>query len=408
MTRSRRSGSAAASHEAAISGASARRYRRVRAQRNRARVPEAAHYAGDPHPLAFRELPLPSRERNRQSHMRLRCSIRGEGNAPGRLRMSEALGAEPRSMPRGRECVTAPNHEGTLRLHRRRRRLGGLRRGGAAGQGGRRARAAARGRPLAPPPAARHAAGHLQDDQRQQVHALPPDGAAGAPRRPRPRHPAGQRARRRLVGQRAGLHARPAVRLRRVARAPARQQRRAPAGAGPTCCRTSAAWRATTGSTTSGTAPTGRCWSPTPATSTTSRAGSCRACRRMGEPFNHDFNGPTPARRRLLPVHEPARQAQQRRLRLHRAAEGRPRPDRPAPRRGAAASRSRTAAPSASPIATRTGRERTRPRRAARSSSPPARWSRRKLLMLSGIGPADQLRAHGSPSSSTCRASART
>ena len=38
-----------------------------------------------------------------------------------------------------------------------------------------------------------------------------------------------------------------------------------------------------------------------------SRAGSCRAVQALGEPFNHDFNGPTPARRRLLPVHEPAR-----------------------------------------------------------------------------------------------------
>ena len=57
-----------------------------------------------------------------------------------------------------------------------------------------------------------------------------------------------------------------------------------------------------------------------------------------------------------------------------------------------AGSRSRTAAPSASPIATRNGAEHTAFARRRGRSSPPARWSRRKLLMLSGIGPADQLR----------------
>ena len=85
-------------------------------------------------------------------------------------------------------------------------------------------RAAARGGTLASASVARHAARHLQDDQRQQVHALPYHGAAGTSRRPRARHPAGQCAWRRIVRQRAGLHARPAIRLRRMERAAARQQ----------------------------------------------------------------------------------------------------------------------------------------------------------------------------------------
>ena len=102
--------------------------------------------------------------------------------------------------------------------------------------------------------------------------------------RPGPRHPAGQRARRRHLGERAGLHARPPLRLRRVGRDPARQQRGRALGLGRPCSPTSGASRATTASSTTCTAPTARCWSPTPATSTTSRAGSSRACRPWASP----------------------------------------------------------------------------------------------------------------------------
>ena len=78
----------------------------------------------------------------------------------------------------------------------------------------------------------------------------------------------------------------------------------------------------------------------------------------LGEPYNHDFNGPRQRGRRLLPVHEPARKAQQRGLRLHRAAGARPAPHGPPQRAGAADPASRTAARSASPTARPAGGER--------------------------------------------------
>ena len=56
----------------------------------------------------------------------------------------------------------------------------GVRGGGASGDRRRPQGTAARGGFLAPPPAARHAAGHLQADQRVEIHDLPSDRAAAA------------------------------------------------------------------------------------------------------------------------------------------------------------------------------------------------------------------------------------
>ena len=64
-------------------------------------------------------------------------------------------------------------------------------------------------------------------------------------------------------------------------------------GTGRPSSPTSAGSRATTACSTTCTAPTARSRSPTPATSTTSRAGSSRACRPRASRFTHDFNGPT-------------------------------------------------------------------------------------------------------------------
>ena len=116
-----------------------------------------------------------------------------------------------------------------------------------------------------------------------------------------------------------------------------------------------------------------RCSSPTPAISTISRAGSCRACRRSACRYNHDFNGPqqrgvgfyqfmnrrgkrssaayaflAPLERQSQSDHSPALQ-------------GEPHRNRERPRRGRNLARRRwRAAP--------------RRRPTARSSSPPARW----------------------------------
>ena len=48
----------------------------------------------------------------------------------------------------------------------------------------------------------------------------------------------------------------------------------------------------------------------------------------LGEPFNHDFNGPSSARRRVLPIHQSPRQTQQRALRVSRSARERSKSDR--------------------------------------------------------------------------------
>ena len=152
------------------------------------------------------------------------------------------------------------------------------------------------------------------------------------------------------------------VRLRRVGRDPARQQRRRRLGLGRRSCSTSAASRATTGCATSCTAPTARCWSPIPATSTTCRAGSCRRVQAMGEPFTHDFNGPT---QRGVGFYQFMNRRGKRSSAAYAFIE--PLQDDPRltvrlQRRGRAASRSRTAAPSASPSATPTGASRRRAR----------------------------------------------
>ena len=200
--------------------------------------------------------------------------------------------------------------------------------------------------------------------------------AAGASRRPRARDQPGQRAGRRHLGERAGLHARPALGLRRVGRAPARQQCRRALGLGAACCRTSAAWKATTGSTTSATTATGRCWSPIPATSTTCRAGSCRRCRAWACRSRPTSTAPRQRGVGFYQFMNRRGKRSQRRLRLHRAAAQESAADAEAQRRRPAHRHRERARGRRRPIAT-AGRRAAPPTPRPRSSSPPARWSRR-------------------------------
>ena len=99
-------------------------------------------------------------------------------------------------------------------------------------------RAAARGRTFPSSSAARHAARHLQDDQRQQVHALPSRrcrrniSTAASHDIPQANVLGGGSS----VNAQVYMRGRP-VRLRRVARAAARRQRRCGLALDQTCCR---------------------------------------------------------------------------------------------------------------------------------------------------------------------------
>ena len=73
-----------------------------------------------------------------------------------------------------------------------------------------------------------------------------------------------------------------------------------------------------------------------------------RAGQEMGIPFNPDFNGATPGRRRLLPADPEERAALVGRGRLSQPDPRPQEPDRPVRRAGDAGASSRTAAPSAS------------------------------------------------------------
>ena len=219
----------------------------------------------------------------------------------------------------------------TYDSHRRGGRFVRMRRSGAARRQ-RRPRPPARRRILSSAPAPRHAAGHLQDDQRQQVHALPSDGTAGASGRPHPRYPAGD-----VLGGGSSVNAQVYMRGR-----PSDYEewheicagKRLPGWGWADVLPHFRAWRETTGSTTSGMARTGRCWSPI-----RSHQGPLPLVRPggpgSGRALQPRLQRADAARRGLLPIHEPARKAQQRGLRVHRAARRRPQPDR-APERARA------------------------------------------------------------------------
>ena len=128
----------------------------------------------------------------------------------------------------------------------------------------------------------------------------------------------------------------------------------------------------------------------------------------MGEPFTHDFNGPT---QRGVGFY----QFMNRRGKRSSAAYAYVEPlkddaaaDRQAPRAACGGSTSRTAAPSSVTWRDGTGQEHTA---RARSDIVVAAGAlvTPKLLMLSGLGPADHLRSKGiAGRRSTCPASART
>jgi hypothetical protein len=187
-----------------------------------------------------------------------------------------------------------------------------------AARRGRSARTFAGGRAFPPSSAARHAARHLQDDQRQQVHAVPQNDPAGTSRRPGARDQPGKCPGWRDLRQRSGLHARAAIRLRRVGRAPARQQCRRAMGLAPCAAALPQYGR------------------EQPALRRAAQQRWPAACLRSrphrrrlalvrpddagaGRSLHARLQWRESTRRWLLPVHEPARQTQQRRLCLHRA-----------------------------------------------------------------------------------------
>ena len=181
--------------------------------------------------------------------------------------------------------------------------------------------------------------------------------------RSRARHSAGQCAGRRLLGQRAGLHARPSVRLRRVGRAPARRQRRSRLGLERRAAAFPRHGGQQSAAATSCTAPTARCWSPIPAISTMCRAGSCRACRRWASPTPTTS---TARRQRGVGFYQFMNRSGKRSSAAYAfiaPLEGRHAADRPAQRARCTRIDDRERrAPSASPIATAAGRS-TRVRR---------------------------------------------
>ena len=112
--------------------------------------------------------------------------------------------------------------------------------------------------------------------------------------RPARLHAARQGARRLDLDQRPGLHPRPARGLRRLGQLGCRL------GLSTTCCPTSGRPRTRSAARANGTAPAGRSRCPTCA-SRTSCATPSSLRRRGRHPRNHDFNGATPGRHRLLP-----------------------------------------------------------------------------------------------------------
>ena len=117
-----------------------------------------------------------------------------------------------------------------------------------------------------------------------------------------------------------------------------------------------------------------------------------RAAQELGIPYNPDFNGEIPGRDRALPGDGARCAALLRRDRLSQADPPSPQSDGPDRRDRHAGSWSRAGAPSASSLAEvhRCGREREVLVTAGAIGSP-------RLLMLSGIGPADHLTSVGLP-----------
>ena len=83
------------------------------------------------------------------------------------------------------------------------------------------------------------------------------------------------------------------VRLRRVARDAARRERRSRLGLGRRAAASSAAWKATTGCTTSGMAPSGPLLVSDPGHINDLSRWFVQSVQALGEPYTHDFNGPT-------------------------------------------------------------------------------------------------------------------
>ena len=113
------------------------------------------------------------------------------------------------------------------------------------------------------------------------------DRAAEAHEGPRAALHAGQGDRRRLVDQRAALHARQC----RATTMPGRRRTAAPAGAIATCCPISSAPRTTSASPTTTTAMAGRSACRMPISPLPICEAYFRAGQELGIPYNPDFNG---------------------------------------------------------------------------------------------------------------------